>query len=58
MAAVTRELVGRGLPVLAPFTARPPTEPVSFGALATVPDPFPTSFPAPLSPPFPREDQE
>ncbi|HVI00626.1 MAG TPA: (2Fe-2S)-binding protein [Enhygromyxa sp.] len=43
MAAVARELVRRGLAepdTLAPFTARPPTEPVSFGALATVPDPF------------------
>ena len=43
MAAVARELVRRGLAepdTLTPFTARPPTEPVSFGALATVPDPF------------------
>ena len=43
MATVARELVRRGLAepdTLAPFTARPPTEPVSFGALATVPDPF------------------
>jgi sarcosine oxidase subunit beta len=45
MAAVARELIRRGLAepeTLAPFTARAPTEPVSFGALATVPDPFAT----------------
>ena len=43
MATVACELVRRGLiPAerLQPFTARPPTEPVSFGALASVPDPF------------------
>ncbi|PRP90857.1 Hydrogen cyanide synthase subunit HcnB [Enhygromyxa salina] len=43
MAAVARELIRRGLAEpheLQPFTARPPTEPVSFGALATAPDPF------------------
>ena len=43
MAAVACELIRRGLAkpeTVAPFTARPPTEPVTFGALATVPDPF------------------
>jgi bacterioferritin-associated ferredoxin len=43
MAAVARELIRRGLAepdTLAPFTARPPTEPVTFGALASAPDPF------------------
>ena len=43
MTAVARELIRRGLAepsTLAPFTARPPTEPVTFGALAGVPDPF------------------
>lgn len=43
MVAVARELIRRGFATaetLVPFTARPPTEPVSFGALATVPDPF------------------
>lgn len=43
MATVACELIRRGLATpdtLAPFTARPPTEPVSFGALATVPDPY------------------
>jgi bacterioferritin-associated ferredoxin len=52
MAPVARELVARGLiPAdrLRPFTARPPTEPVSFGALATVPDPFADPAPAPTS---------
>lgn len=43
MATVARELIRRGLAkpdTIAPFTARPPAEPVTFGALATVPDPF------------------
>lgn len=44
LATVARELVRLGsstaTPKLQPFTARPPTEPVSFGALASVPDPF------------------
>ncbi len=40
MATVARELVRLGHRDLQPFTARPPTEPVSFGALACVPDPF------------------
>jgi bacterioferritin-associated ferredoxin len=43
MATVARELVRLGhmqANALQPFTARPPTEPVSFGALASVPDPF------------------
>ncbi|MFO7566097.1 MAG: (2Fe-2S)-binding protein [Enhygromyxa sp.] len=43
MAAVAAELSRRGLAdpsTLVPFTARPPTEPVSLGALAAVPDPF------------------
>ena len=43
MATVARELVRLGhidAQALQPFTARPPTEPVSFGALASVPDPF------------------
>jgi bacterioferritin-associated ferredoxin len=43
LATLARELVrlGHSDPsTLAPFTARPPTEPVSFGALASVPDPF------------------
>lgn len=43
MATVACELLRRGLverDALRPFTARPPAEPVSFGALATVPDPF------------------
>lgn len=54
MAAVARELIERGLAepdTLAPFTARAPTEPVSFGALATVPDPFADPVPAPTTPP-------
>ena len=41
--ALARELIRRGLttPTLVrPFTARPPAEPVSFGALAATPDPF------------------
>lgn len=51
LATVARELVRLGhaetsspssssSSSLRPFTARPPTEPVSFGALASVPDPF------------------
>lgn len=43
MATVARELVRRDIvrpEQLRVFTARPPAEPVSFGALATVPDPF------------------
>jgi bacterioferritin-associated ferredoxin len=47
MATVARELVRLGhigghieAQALQPFTSRPPTEPVSFGALASVPDPF------------------
>jgi sarcosine oxidase subunit beta len=41
LATVARELVRLGhAGALQPFTARPPTEPVSFGALASVPDPF------------------
>jgi bacterioferritin-associated ferredoxin len=43
MATLGRELVRRkliGAEDLQPFTARPPIEPVSFAALATVPDPF------------------
>jgi bacterioferritin-associated ferredoxin len=43
MVTVARMLVERGhatAETLTPFTARPPSEPVSFGALATVPDPF------------------
>jgi bacterioferritin-associated ferredoxin len=43
MATLARELVRLGhreASELRPFTARPPTEPVTFGALATVPDPF------------------
>ena len=43
LATLARELVRLGhaeASTLVPFTARPPTEPVSFGALASVPDPF------------------
>ena len=43
LATLGRELVRRKLIAaedLQPFTARPPIEPVSFAALATVPDPF------------------
>ena len=43
LAPVTRQLVARGVldpSTLRPFTARPPAEPVSFGALATVADPL------------------
>jgi bacterioferritin-associated ferredoxin len=43
LATLARELVRRKLIApehLQPFTARPPSEPVSFAALATVPDPF------------------
>jgi bacterioferritin-associated ferredoxin len=43
LATVARELVrldSAASSRLHPFTARPPTEPVSFGALASVPDPF------------------
>jgi bacterioferritin-associated ferredoxin len=43
MATVARELVRLGHiepKTLRPFTSRPPTEPISFGALASVPDPF------------------
>ena len=49
LAVVAVELVRRGLAEperLEPFTARPPTEPVSFGALASVPDPFIDPTPA------------
>jgi sarcosine oxidase subunit beta len=52
MAALARELIRRGLTtpaVLVPFTARPPAEPVSFGALAAAPDPY--VDPAPSLPP-------
>ena len=51
MVTVARELASRGLidpASLTPFTARPPAEPVSFGALATAPDPF--ADPAPSAP--------
>lgn len=50
MAVVARELLRREIvraDQLQPFTARPPTEPVSFGALAQVPDPFADPSPAP-----------
>lgn len=52
LATVARELVRLGhadapSQTLQPFTARPPTEPVSFGALASVPDPF--AEPEPLA---------
>lgn len=50
MSAVARVLVERELisvERLRPFTARPPTEPVSFGALAVVPDPFADPHPTP-----------
>lgn len=50
MATVARELVRLGhaqAEDLRPFTARPPTEPVTFGALATVPDPFADPEPPP-----------
>ena len=50
MALVARELVRRGLvdaAALQPFTSRPPTEPVSFGALAQVPDPYADPAPSP-----------
>jgi len=43
LGAVARELIRRGLitaEAVQPFTARAPCEPVSFGALASVPDPF------------------
>jgi sarcosine oxidase subunit beta len=43
VAALARELIQRGLTTpssLRPFTARPPAESVSFGALAAAPDPF------------------
>jgi bacterioferritin-associated ferredoxin len=43
MATVARHLVRLGhvqARDVHPFTARAPTEPVSFGALASVPDPF------------------
>jgi bacterioferritin-associated ferredoxin len=43
LVTVGRELIRRKLiepAALQPFTARPPLEPVSFAALATVPDPF------------------
>jgi bacterioferritin-associated ferredoxin len=40
LATVARELVRLGHASPQPFTSRPPTEPVSFGALASVPDPF------------------
>lgn len=52
LATVARELVRRGTvdaARLQPFTARPPSEPVSFGALATIPDPF--ADPDPTQPP-------
>jgi bacterioferritin-associated ferredoxin len=53
LVAVAAVLVARGLATpesLAPFTARAPTEPVSFGALATVPDPFADPVPLPELP--------
>ncbi|NVB42481.1 (2Fe-2S)-binding protein [Pseudenhygromyxa sp. WMMC2535] len=43
VSALACALVRRGIVAperLRPFTARPPVEQVSFGALATVPDPF------------------
>lgn len=43
LSTLARELVRRKLIApedVQPFTARPPLEPVSFAALATVPDPF------------------
>ena len=52
MATVARELVRRGVArpeQLQPFTARPPAEPVSFGALACAPDPFADPAPAKTS---------
>ncbi len=60
LATVARELVRR-LGVrpesLHPFTARPPAAPVSFGALATVPDPF-TDPPPPPTPQAPARDRD
>lgn len=46
LATLARELIRRGIATpaqLQPFTARPPCEPVSFAALARVPDPFATT---------------
>ncbi len=40
MATLARELVRLGHSAERPFTARAPTEPVTFAALANVPDPF------------------
>lgn len=57
MVTVARELLRRDLvrpEALRPFTARPPCEPVSFGALATVPDPFVD----PRPPAKPGEDED
>ena len=54
LATVARELARREVAThdqLRPFTARPPAEPVSFGALATVPDPFADPEPAKASAP-------
>jgi bacterioferritin-associated ferredoxin len=62
LVAVAAALVERGLAepeALVPFTARAPTEPVSFGALATVPDPFADPVPLPDIPdPGPGPDPE
>lgn len=58
MAAVARALIQRGLATtesLAPFTSRPPIEPVSFGALATAPDPY--TDPLPEAEPEPEGSQ-
>ncbi|HLT37362.1 MAG TPA: (2Fe-2S)-binding protein [Enhygromyxa sp.] len=60
MATVARELARRGLAkpeLLTPFTARPPTEPVSFGALATVADPF-AGRPDPFASPDPKQEPQ
>ncbi len=58
LATVAAELVRRKLvdpASLQPFTARPPSEPVSFGALAAVPDPFHDPRPEPTTEPTTEE---
>lgn len=64
MATVASALIRLGLATpagLVPFTSRPPIEPVSFGALATAPDPFadprPPRSPGPTPASGPKEDR-
>lgn len=61
VAGLARELIQRGLTTpssLRPFTARPPAESVSFGALAAAPDPFVDPAPSlPQADPLAQEQE-